>query len=159
MWLIDLTQKQNTIVDDADWNLVKGIKWYAWFNPSTKSYYAVFSQQRDGKKKTIYLHRLLMGNPIGKVVDHKNHDTLDNRRENLRICTQQDNVRAGKGKVGKSGYKGVFWNKERKKWQGKIYDGKKSVHLGMFKTKTAAARAYNEAAKKIFGEFNYLNKI
>ncbi len=160
MKYIPLTQGKSAVVNDNDYKKVCGIRWYAWFNPSTKSFYAVVSVMKDGKKRTIYLHRFLMNPPEGKVVDHKNHDTLDNRRSNLRICTQQDNIRSARQRKNSSGFKGVYWNPVRNKWQARIHDtGKKAIHLGLFLEKNAAAKAYNIAAKKLFGKFCNLNKI
>lgn len=156
---IHLTQNKVALVDGIDYEVASKIRWYAWFNPSTHSFYAVVSIQKDNKKKTTYLHRLLMNPPKGKVVDHINKNTLDNRRKNLRVCTQRDNIRASKGRPSASGFKGVFWNKILKKWQGKIYVDGKSIHLGVFQNKELGAIAYNNAAKKYFGEFAHLNKI
>lgn len=157
---IQLTQGKCAIVDNGDFVPASQIRWYAWFNRSTKSFYAVFSRQKNRKKTTIYLHRFLMQPPEKMVVDHKNGNTLDNRRSNLRICSQRDNVRSGRGKSGQSGFRGVVWNAQRKKWMSRIHDGSgTSTYLGLFSSKKEAAQAYNIAAKKLFGEFSHLNKI
>lgn len=156
---IQLTQGKYATVDNTMFALVAMKKWYAWFNPSTKSFYAVRTEVENGKKRTVYMHRLIT-RPSGRlVVDHKNGNTLDNRGSNLRLCTQRENVRAGKGKKGASVHKGVIWNKQRKKWQARIFDGDKSIHLGLFEDEKDAATAYNGAAKKLFSKFAYKNQI
>ena len=92
------------------------------------------------------------------VVDHINSDSLDNRRSNLRVCTvSQNNMNSAIGRNNKSGYKGVSWDKTNKKWRAGIKAKGKSVSLGSFNSKKDAARAYNEAAKKAYGEFAKLN--
>ena len=89
------------------------------------------------------------------VVDHINGDPLDNRKSNLRICTQHNNLFNQK-RGNKFGYKGVvkFFSG---KYQAMIWDGKKNNHLGMFESKEDAARAYDKAAKELHGEYAYLN--
>jgi hypothetical protein len=102
----------------------------------------------------IYLHRFIMNCPSDMVVDHISGNTLDNRRENLRICTQAENNRnLPKPKTNTSGYKGVYWNKEVQKWQSYIQINKKKKRLGSFKTPEEAYQAYCEASQKCHGEF------
>jgi len=93
-------------------------------------------------------------------VDHINGDNLDNRKKNLRLCTYAENNRNRKPLENKtSKYKGVGLNKNYKikTWQARIVKNSKRYSLGYFKNEKEAALAYNQAAKKYFGEFAYLN--
>jgi hypothetical protein len=103
-------------------------------------------------RKLIYLHNFITGN---HETDHKNRDPLDNRKENLRPCSQRQNTYNSRGCSNKtSKYKGVHLNRNGK-WVSQC-SGK---HIGTFETEPKAAKAYNEYAKQIYGEFAYLNKI
>lgn len=106
------------------------------------------------------MHRYLMGDPTGLEVDHINLDTLDNRRSNLRVATRSQNAANRRRQSNNSsGYKGVSWNKERKKWHAYICVGRKHITLGRFNSIVQAARAYNDAALTFFGEYAKLNVI
>ena len=110
--------------------------------------------------KRLYLHRLVIDAKKGEYVDHINGDTLDNRRCNLRICTNSENLRNSKTRIDNtSGYKGVSYKKERKKYIAYININKKRIFLGYYNSKIDAAKAYNIGAKKYHGEFARLNKI
>ena len=111
------------------------------------------------------LHRLLMeihhpelrDNPK-LMVDHINGDKLDNRKENLRLATNQQNQMNSKPhKNSTSKYKGVSWDKSRNKWIVLIKIGNKRKHIGRYQNEREAALAYDEVAKKIFGEYAHLN--
>lgn len=96
------------------------------------------------------------------TVDHINKDKLDNRRSNLRICTQKQNGgNASKAKTRKftSKYKGVYFDKERNKWIAKIKRNHRNIWIGRFDTEKEAAKAYNIQARIIFREFAELNKL
>lgn len=106
------------------------------------------------RTRNILLHRLIMDCPKNMQVDHKNGNTLDNRRCNLRICTQSENNRnTKKRRDNTSGYKGVSWNKNRKKWVAIISINSKHCALGYFTTKEEAYTVYCRAAKRLHGEF------
>jgi hypothetical protein len=96
------------------------------------------------------------------VVDHINRNPLDNRRCNLRYATYQQNTINRKAqKNNKSGYRGVSLYKNRNycKWRARIKVNEKSIYIGYYKNKIDAAKAYNKAAKKYFGDFAVLNKV
>lgn len=106
------------------------------------------------------LHRVIMNCFDMKVVDHINHNTLDNRKSNLRICTRQQNQMNMRTSIdNKSGFKGVCYEKRRKHFRATIRINKKQKHLGSYKTAETAALAYNKAAIEYYGEFGYLNEI
>jgi hypothetical protein len=94
------------------------------------------------------------------IVDHINGNTLDNRKLNLRICKNEENVRNQKlSKRNKTGYKGVSYNKRLEKFCATIRFKNKTICLGHFENKIDAAIAYNNSAIKYFGEFSKLNEI
>jgi hypothetical protein len=104
----------------------------------------------------VYMHRFLMNPAVGMTVDHINKDTLDNRKANLRVCTNQQNVM---GKCGHgASYKGVSFYKRTGKWVAKIKHNYVTINLGYFDDETEAALAYNKKAKELFGEYATLNE-
>lgn len=143
---------KEVIVDEQDVYLLKGIKWYLMkANQLTEKYYVI--TQMGGE--TVYLHRLIMGNPSG-IVDHINRDTLDCRRTNLRITTQSINrlnceVRQNKKS---STSKGVFFDKRRKAkpYYSMIQLKDKKIWLGSFATEKEAWQAYNAKLAEILPE-------
>src|SRR5215203_2885702 len=88
---IPLTQGQETIFDDADWPLIAAHTWWAMRAPSGDYYAATKIRQPDGRRRVVQMQRLLLGDPPGRKVDHISRDTLDNRRENLRVATHSQN--------------------------------------------------------------------
>lgn len=106
--------------------------------------------------KATFLHRLVMDAPKGLFVDHINHDKLDNRKSNLRLCTNTENIRNRRlTDKNTSGYKGVHFCKRNQNWTAKI----QNKWLGVFDDPVEAAKAYNRAAIKNYGEFALINKI
>lgn len=140
-----------TLIDKDDLDKVKGIKW------CLSGGYII----RGGGKKALSLHRHILGaDEHGTDIDHINHYGLDNRKINLRLATRSQNNQNQKLRnCNTSGYKGVSWDKERKKWQCRIGLNEKTIHLGRFKDKIVAAITYNEAAEKYFGEFARKNEV
>ena len=107
------------------------------------------------------MHWVVIGKPKkGFVTDHINGDGLDNRRGNLRICTQVENrSNSTRNKNNTSGYKGVMWRKKARKWVVKICVNYRLIHLGYFDDIKEAAKAYNDAAIKYHKKFARLNVI
>jgi hypothetical protein len=152
---IKLTQGQVALVDDEDFDRVNQYKWYAHWIPSTRSFYA--------KYKNIAMARFIINCPEDLRVDHKDHDTLNNQKFNLRACTIRQNGQNSRRRSNcTSKYKGVSWRRDRTKWQAyiqteNIFGRSMRMHLGCFKTEKEAAQAYDKAASREFGEFAYLN--
>lgn len=141
------------IVDDDDYDaIVVGKKWFAYQSGcSPKTIYV--AAKINGKR--VILHRLLAGAANrSEIVDHINGNGLDNRRLNLRICAQRENLRnRGINRNNTSGYKGVSWEKHTKKWVAKIGVDGKEIRLGKFDNKQDAAIAYKIAAIRFHGQF------
>lgn len=147
---IPVTRGLFTLVDDDIYALYSNYKWN--FTLQVKR------SIPDGR--TVILHRLIMGLDFGdkRVVDHINYDVLDNRRENLRVCTYQENSRYSRSRRGSSSkYKGVTWNREKNRWSVFINRGQGSEWLGNFQDEEEAAIVYDCAARIAFGEFAVLN--
>ncbi len=146
---------EKILVDAAD---VGGLSKFSWrIKTSKRSRYA-----RTGKECTL-MHRLILNPPDNMEVDHINGNGLDNRRCNLRICTRKENVRNQRKQFGcRSKHKGVTfndkWSKSRP-WSSRIFVDGKYICIGTFSTEDDAGIAYNQAAKKHYGEFANLNQI
>jgi len=137
------------IIDASDVPLVSCFTWHR----SGNGYVSAYATQ-SGKRKTVLMHRLIAGTPVGLETDHISGNTLDNRKANLRIVTHAQNLRNTKlSAANKSGFKGVYWERHANKWRAIIkLDGKK-YHLGYYDDAEAAHAAYCVAAKKLHGEF------
>lgn len=153
-----LTQGKIALVDVEDYDYLCQFKWHK--HKPRNIYYAARNTRKNGKKALSLMHREILKTPKGFHTDHINGDGLDNRRNNLRICTGAQNLmNRGKTKANKSGFKGVCWNKANKKWHAQIEVDGKNKHLGFFDVKEQAALAYNEAALKYYDEFAKLNNL
>lgn len=109
---------------------------------------------RTEKRKAIYMHLEIMSVPDGMEVDHINGNGLDNRRENLRLCTRAQNRMNSVKRIGKSStFNGVYWHKNCRKWRASLKLDGKEIHIGYFNTELDAAEAYDEKAFELFGEF------
>lgn len=118
----------------------------------------------DGSWKNLYLSCVILerklGRPLrrGEDAEHKNRKTLDNRRSNLRMANRSQNqANRPRTKRSTSGYKGVSWYKRFGKWQASIQKNGKKRNLGYYFDKIEAAKAYDLAARELFGEFALLN--
>lgn len=138
------------LVDDDDFQWLNQLKWHV------NEGYARTQDFVPGVRH--YMHQLVIGS-FSIQVDHINHNKLDNRKENLRQCTQQqNNANAQKRSGTSSKFKGVSFNKDKNKWEAKICVNYKTIHLGRHNVEEDAARAYNEAAREHFKEFAQLNE-
>lgn|SRR3990167_2809158 len=141
------------LLDDEDFERVKNIKWHYHHGGHSDNWYAMTSG-------SVLMHRLIMNTPKGMEVDHINGNGLDNRRENLRICTVGQNRMNRKiSKNNSSGFNGVYWEKAKNSWRVKIHANNRFIHVGNFVNLRKAAISYNEAAQRYFGEFARLNHI
>lgn len=136
------------IVDDDVFDALNQFTWYL-------SPYGYAVRYAGGKgKKTEYMHRLIMFAPKGVDVDHISLDKLDNRRENLRLASRSQNCfNRDKQSTNRSGFKGVSWDKSKKKWRVAISAFNKQYHIGRFDSIEDAVAAHQEAVKKHHGEF------
>jgi len=160
MKTIQLTQGQAALVDDEDYNRINAHKWCAQWHRNARSFYATRgSRDGYGKRRAIHMHREVMGTETCECVDHINHNTLDNRRDNLRVCSNSQNQANQRlSTKNTSGFKGVYWYKERGKWRVNLKVNNKRCHCGYFVTALEAAIAYDKAAREAFGEFALTNE-
>lgn len=118
------------------------------------------SYYKNKKHMCLYIHRYVLNYSDNLVIDHINGNPLDNRKCNLRICTNQENCRNQKvAKHSSGGIKGVSYNKNNKKWTARIGLNYTRIFLGYFNTKVDAAIAYNKKAIELYGEFAKLNEV
>jgi hypothetical protein len=153
---IQLTQGQFAIVDSEDFEELNKFKWHAKYFKSENIFYASRSDNSFKTVKAILMHRIILKATLHDYVDHVNHDTLDNRKINIRICTNSQNKMNCKlYSNNKSGINGVRWLKHLNKWAGKITVNNKCIHLGVFANKDDAIKARQNAKIKYFGEFAF----
>lgn len=167
MKTIKLTQNKFAFVDDKDFDWLNQWKWcYI----KTKQGLGYVRTHEHITNKGLFMHRVIMGNPINKQIDHINGNRLDNRRCNLRICTRSQNNMNRIKIINKHGFKGIYFQKRIKgkksnrktifnHWYAQISINGKRIKLGSFATKEDAAKAYNLAALKYFGPFARLNSL
>lgn len=139
--------KGTVIVDDEDYGYLSQYRWHLDHG------YASMTIKKP-KPGVIYMHRLINETPTGLSTDHINGNKLDNRRKNLRICTQaQNNANARMRRDNTSGVRGVVWHKRLEKWQAQITVNGKCLYLGMFVDMKDAIEARRKAARDIHGDF------
>ncbi len=160
---IKLTRGKYALVDKEDFKWLNQWEWQLCDQP-TQNYALRKKRFSHTKVFTLRMHRVIMekyGFDIkGKDIDHINHNGLDNRKCNLRVCSHSLNsANSRKSANNTSGYKGVNWDKQTNKWRSKITFNYKTISLGRFLTKEEAGLSYNQKAKELFKEFAYCNQI
>lgn len=141
-------------VDDDDYDRLVKIKWYLCCG------YAVNrSRGANGVIKWTRMHRVVNNTPDGMYTDHIDGNKLNNQKENLRTCTKRQNNMNKTKNNNKTGYKGVWYEQKSGKYMATITINRKQRTIGRFKTKEAAAIAYNKAALQLHGEFAHLNVL
>ncbi|KAA8750168.1 HNH endonuclease [Paenibacillus sp. UASWS1643] len=153
---IELSNGKKALVDDEDYGWLSETKW----SDDSRGY--AIRRVRDGRNTTEKMHRLIVGANPGQIVDHINGVPWDNRRDNLRVVTdQQNSFNTQISSTNKTGFKGVAVYKARKNpgYTAQITVNYRKIHLGCFDDPVEAAIAYNNAARMYFGEFAILNEI
>jgi len=149
---VPLTQGCTAIIDAEDAALIGQYNWYVQLAPQTV--YAVRNHPEDGRQKQVRMHREIVKTPDGLKADHIDGNGLNNRKSNLRNCTQEQNSRNQRPQTGgTSAYKGVFWHKASVKWQAQIGYKYLRKHLGYFDSEQEAHAAYCRASAEIHKEF------
>jgi len=155
---IPLTQGYYALVDADDYEQLSQYKWHVKVKSSGPYAY------RTRGRKQIPMHRQILNAPPGLYCDHINHNGLDNRRCNLRLCTPQQNsfnrrplLRKASCRKRTSKYKGVHWDRQKRKWRAMIRHNGRLIHIGCFDNELDAVIAYDDYAIELFGEFAYLN--
>lgn len=152
---IILSNGERCLVDIVDYDRLVKYPWHK--HPMGYAYAHLSSTLPD--RKNVLMHRFILDNPKSHV-DHINGDKLDNRRINLRPATTSQNNANQKKQLNRTSiYKGVYWNKNRSRWQAQTKLDGKSIWLGTFDSEAGAAKAYNKAAREYFREYAKLNEI
>lgn len=146
------------IVDDEDYERVSQLKWH--LKPGRHTFYAIASTGKTKRKnnKPLRMHRFVLPSTTAKVIDHINRNGLDNRKSNLREATMaQNTVNSGPNRLNTSGFKGAYYDKRDKYWLAAIKHNNKFIRIGSYDSAEEAARAYDAEAKRLLGEFAWLN--
>jgi hypothetical protein len=155
---IELTQGKRTLVDPEDFAWLSAMRWY--YSANNGGGYAQRHEKDEaGRWVNVKMHRLILRAPAGVEVDHIDGDKLNNTRANLRVCTRAQNARNLARKPGKR-FKGTTLEKAKwrqKRWKAVVMVEGRNISLGYYMTEEEAARAYDAAAIKHFGEFARLN--
>lgn len=153
---IPLTQGKVTVIDFDDFEKVREFKWHVTVRKK-RGYAARNSGHSEGKRRLILLHRELVEGAI--TVDHIDGDGLNNRRYNLRAASYQQNNFAFRRKSSgcSSVFRGVTWDRRLRKWKAAFQLNRAYNHVGLFMSEVEAAKAYDSAVKKAFGEFAACN--
>lgn len=152
---IELSKGLFAKVSDQDYARLSKMNWCASYNGRRDKVYARNEKRINGKIKRTYMHRLIKGvSSKNLLVDHKNGDTLDNRRSNLRKATPKQNSshKTTLSAHNTTGYRGV--RRYGEKFRAYIYQGNRCIYLGTFGTPQEAAKVFDRAAKRLFGKFH-----
>lgn len=132
-----------TKIDKEDLEKVKNYKWYL----NGTGYVVSNNKISNDKNIIIFLHHIILSKKVGFMIDHLNHDILDNRKQNLRYATRSQNI------MNQKSSRGYSWYKKNKKWVAYIQKDNKKIHLGYFTNEQDAINARHQAELKYFGEF------
>jgi hypothetical protein len=153
---VPLTRGKFAVVSVED-EWVCDYKWRAKLNKGGH-WYAIRSAGPVGRRTNPYLHRAILNVSPDAHVDHTNGDGLDNKRENLRVVTRNQNMWNTNGHSDSSSrFKGVSWFSKNRKWVARISKAGRRFNLGVFKCEIEAALVYDYAAARLFGSFAKLN--
>jgi hypothetical protein len=144
------------LVDDEDYEYLNQWKWFVY--PEGKTFYAMRNIYINNKCKQLRMHRIILNVSIGEIIDHKDHNGLNNQRNNIRVCTFTENTINTIKAKSKSQYWGVRIKKNNK-YLSRIKSNYKVFNLGTYETEKEAALAYNRAAKIHHGEFAKQNIV
>jgi hypothetical protein len=148
------TKRGDVLIDTEDFELVSS---YNTWNISKRGDVVCYKEsgsRNDRKRQVFKLHRVIMNAPIDKQVDHINRDPTDNRKANLRLCTQRENGKnLSKKKNNTSGFSGVQWDKARNLWAAVIKSDYRNIHIGRYDTIEEAISARLFAENYYFKEF------
>lgn len=161
---IQLKNNLTVLIDDEDYEMAVAYKWHAIYKRRGGKPYAnttihISGSGKNRKKKNVTMHKMIL--QTDKQVDHKNGNTLDNRRENLRESSNaqnHQNIPKNRNAVSTSRFKGVVL-RPNGRWEANITANRKKIYLGRFDSEIDAAVAYNAAAFKLHGDFASLNDI
>lgn len=158
MKTLALSNGYTTTLDDDDYEAVSKYKWGVCKKDGLV--YAQRSIQRGGISTKLLMHREIMKAPVGLLVDHRNGNSLDNVKGNLRLCDAAQNIwNSKKKRNGRYRFKGSIYIASRDKWRANLTYRGKELHLGYYDTEEEAGIAYNVAAQLYFGEFARLNSV
>ena len=154
---IQLTKGMVALVDDEDYEWLNQWTWFA--VKEHNNWYAATNMRENGSWQTVRMHRLILGLKRGNNIksDHKNRNGLSNSRNNLRTCTNQQNIMNQRPQGGTSKFKGVSRRKNTKKWFAQIGYQNQNIYIGYYDLEIEAAKAYDKKAKELYGEFAFLN--
>lgn len=157
---LELSKGYYCLIDEGDLERVSAYNWFVIV--SRNHVYASTNMWANGKRRTVKLHRWLMGCTWEdtKLVDHIDGDTLNNTKSNLRIVSkQQNNTNSKVRKDSRSGFKGVFVTRREDRWEARIRINGRQVYLGTFDSPQLAALCYDENATHLWGEHAKTNKM
>ena len=155
---IPLTKGKYALIDDEDFEQLNRFRWAVQKGGNT--FYAVRHARIKYRRCGLLMHRAILGLEYkdGVHTDHIDGNGLNNQRSNIRMCTQQQNLFNRKSNKGSSSkYKGIYWDAKKQRWRCRIVIDGEQIHIGTFKSEILAAKAYDEKAKELHGEFAKLN--